>query len=281
MTFCVLPERCEQQSSHLLARTLVEAARVKGIRFPEVHRVIEAPGSGIQGEVDRQRVAVGSLAYVGTVDPAAVVGFAALQSGTDGVHAFVAVDGKPAGMVEYADRIRPELRSFLARLRELGIRRTILLSGDISANAVAVGRDIGIREAHGDLLPADKVELVRDLVDAGSKVLMVGDGTNDAPALSTATVGVALAAHGGGITAEAADMVVLADDLERVAEAVAISQRTLYIAHQSIWVGLGLSGLAMVLAGLGYIPPTLGALLQEGIDVTVILNAVRASASPS
>jgi heavy metal translocating P-type ATPase len=271
----------EQQSSHLLARTLVEAAKARGLRFPEVHHVVESPGSGVQGEVDRQRVTVGSLAYVGTTDPAAVIGFSALQSGSDGVHAFVAVGGKPAGMVEYADRIRPELHSFLARLRELGIRRTILLSGDISTNAVAVGREVGIREAHGDLLPGDKVELVRELVDGGSKVLMVGDGTNDAPALSTATVGVALAAHGGGITAEAADMVVLADDLERVADAVAISQRTLFIARQSIWVGLGLSGLAMILAGLGFIPPTLGALLQEGIDVTVILNAVRASASPT
>jgi heavy metal translocating P-type ATPase len=271
----------EQHSSHMLARTLVEAAKESGIRFPEAHHVVEAPGSGVRGEIDRQRVTVGSLAYVGTTDPAAVIGFAALQNGTGGVHAFVAVEGKAAGMVEYADRIRPELQSFLTRLRELGIRRTILLSGDISANAVAVGREIGIREAHGDLLPADKVDRVRDLVDAGSKVLMVGDGTNDAPALSTATVGVALAAHGGGITAEAADLVVLADDLERVADAVAISQRTLHIARQSIWVGLGLSGLAMILAGLGFIPPTLGALLQEGIDVTVILNAVRASANPT
>jgi len=219
------------------------------------------------------------LAYLGTTDPAAAADFAELGQGADGVHAFVAVEGRPAGMVEYADRIRPELGSFLKRLKALGIHRTILLSGDITANAVAVGRELGIQEIHGDLLPRDKVDLVRQLVDAGKKVLMVGDGTNDAPALSTATVGVALAAHGGGITAEAADMVVLADDLNRVADAVAISQRTLHIARQSIWVGLGLSGLAMIIAGLGYIPPTVGALLQEGIDVMVILNAVRASAS--
>ncbi|TFG53135.1 MAG: heavy metal translocating P-type ATPase [Gemmatimonadales bacterium] len=269
----------EQQSSHLLARTLVEAATAREIRFPEAHHVVEAPGSGIQGTVEEKSVSVGSLAYLKTTDPSAAVGFAELGHGADGVHAFVAVEGKPAGMVEYADRIRPELGSFLARLNALGIRRTILLSGDITANAVAVGKELGIQEIHGDLLPRDKVDLVRQLVDAGQKVLMVGDGTNDAPALSTATVGVALAAHGGGITAEAADMVVLADDLNRVADAVAISQRTMHIARQSIWVGLGLSGLAMIIAGLGYIPPTVGALLQEGIDVTVILNAVRASAS--
>jgi P-type E1-E2 ATPase len=118
---------------------------------------------------------------------------------------------------------------------------------------------------------------VRRLVKAGEKVLMVGDGTNDAPALSSATVGVALASGGGGITAEAADAVLLADDASRVVTAIAISRRTLGLARQSIWVGLGLSACAMVAASLGYVPPTVGALLQEAIDVGVILNALRAA----
>jgi P-type E1-E2 ATPase len=117
-------------------------------------------------------------------------------------------------------------------------------------------------------------------MEEGGHVLMVGDGTNDAPALSTATVGVALANGGGGITAEAADAVILADDPTRLAEAVAISRRTLRLARQSIWAGLGMSGVAMVVAAFGYIPPIAGALLQELIDVAVILNALRATFAP-
>ncbi|MFP5354985.1 MAG: HAD family hydrolase, partial [Gemmatimonadota bacterium] len=140
---------------------------------------------------------------------------------------------------------------------------------------------VGIAEAVGDLLPGDKVERVAELSRREGRVLMVGDGVNDAPALSRADVGIALAGHGGGITAEAADVVILIDDLSRVGEAVRIAQGTLRIAKQSILVGLGLSGVGMIVAALGYLPPVAGALAQEAIDVAVILNALRASKVPT
>ncbi|MGH7499438.1 MAG: HAD-IC family P-type ATPase, partial [Gemmatimonadales bacterium] len=159
------------------------------------------------------------------------------------------------------------------------IRRILLLSGDSEANAAAVARAVGIDEVYGDLLPEAKVACVHRLMKEGERVAMLGDGTNDAPALSSATVGIALAG-GGGITAEAADAVILADDPTRLEVAIAISRRTLRLARESIWVGLGLSGVAMVVASFGHIPPIAGALLQEAIDVAVILNALRATFPP-
>ena len=268
----------EQVSGHLLARSVVEAALASGAPLPAAHDVVEAPGQGVWGRVEGRAVAVGARSFIRKTQPQAAEGFQALGDDADGLRAYVAVDDRPAGVIVYADRERADLRQFFTELRALGYRRMLLLTGDHRANAERVAAAAGISEIHADLLPEGKVRVVRDLVDRGEKVVMVGDGTNDAPALSTATVGVALAAHGGGITAEAADVVVLVDDLTRVSEAVAVSRRTMHIARQSIWVGLGLSTVAMGFAAWGLIPPTVGAVLQELIDVSVILNALRTSA---
>jgi heavy metal translocating P-type ATPase len=272
----------EHGSGHLLARTLSDELTGRGIVPAEAHEVTESPGEGVTGRADGRWVTVGGWAYVVQRHPGAEAGLHAALAAVQGeaLRAYVAVDGRGAGVVEYADRIRPGVTGFLATLRALGVRRTLLLSGDDQANAAAVGLAVGVDESHGGLLPGEKVAFVQRLVKEGERVLMVGDGTNDAPALSSATVGIALASGGGGITAEAADAVVLADDPTRIAEAMAISRRTLRLARQSIWAGLGLSGAAMAGASLGYIPPVAGALLQEGIDVAVILNALRAAFPP-
>lgn len=269
----------EQGSGHLLARTLVQEAEARGIDPPAAKNVSEAPGQGVSGNIEGRQVTVGGWSFVVDRHPAAQAELRALRTAdsTPGLRAYVAIDGHGAGVVEYADRLRPELTGFIPRLQQLGIRRVLLLSGDDQANATSVARAVGIGEAHGDLLPEAKVAYVQRLMQEGDGVLMVGDGTNDAPALGTATVGVALASSGGGISAEAADAVILADDPTRVADAIEISRRTLRIARQSIWTGLGLSGTAMVVASFGYIPPIAGAILQEVIDVAVILNALRAT----
>jgi P-type E1-E2 ATPase len=181
--------------------------------------------------------------------------------------------------IEFADQLREELAPMFADLRQLGFQRTYLYSGDKQANVAAIASQVGITEYAGDLSAQDKVTRVTALEKAGRRVLMVGDGTNDAPSLSAATVGVALAGHGGGVVAEAADVVLLIDDPSRIAEAVRIGRRALYIARQSIGVGLGLSLVGMGFAAAGMLTPVAGALIQEAIDVAVILNALRAASA--
>lgn len=268
----------EQGSSHQLARVIVEAAaRLDGETIPTATSHLESPGQGAVGAVNGHAVHVGSRSFVlphGKIDPEQL---AMLEAGDIALRAYVAIDGQLAGVIEYADQLRPELGRVLEGIRRAGIARVLLLSGDHAPNVRAVAASVGITEVQGDLLPAQKAAIVTRLRAGGDVVMMVGDGTNDAPALSSADVGVALAGHGGGITAEAADVIILVDSLDRVIDALAIGKRTMRVAKESIVAGLALSGAAMVFAALGFIPPAIGAVLQEAIDVAVILNAVRAS----
>lgn len=267
----------EQSSGHLLARSLVKAALLQWPQLPTATDVTETPGRGVTGEVDGHRVTVGSRSYVLERHPMALEGFAEVEDQSSALRAYLAVDGHGVGRVEYNDRARPEVRRTLAALADHGIRRTLLLSGDDERHTRRIADAAGIANAIGEMTPEDKVRAIEGIIADGDAVVMVGDGTNDAPALSAATVGIAMAGHGGGISAEAADMIITVDDLARVNEAVGISRRTIRIAKQSIWTGLGLSGIAMGFAALGYIPPVFGALFQEAIDVAVIVNALRTS----
>ncbi|MEP6991382.1 MAG: heavy metal translocating P-type ATPase [bacterium] len=268
----------EHRSGHLLARSIVRAATEAGVVVGEARDVTEDPGRGVKGTVEDHAICVGARTYAADCIAGTGRGEASpAVDGDGGLRAHVVIDGVARGTIEFADRVRPGLPAFFADLERLGIRRTLLLSGDSAAHTLAIAKAVGITDARGDLLPGDKVTVVNSLVDAGEHVLMVGDGTNDAPALSAAHVGIALAGHGGGITAEAADIVVLSDDLRNVADVIRISRRTLRIARQSIRVGLGLSAAAMLVAAAGHIVPIAGAVLQEAIDVAVILNALRTS----
>lgn len=270
----------EQGSGHLLARTLVREAENRGQAAAPAAAIVETPGRGIEGDVDGVHVAVGARSFIAERYPAARprIEKADKANGREPtLRAYVAIDGELAGLIEYADMIRPGIPELIVRLRAAGVRHVILLSGDRAENARAVAAAVGIDESRGDMLPQDKVEVVKRLLDEGESVVMMGDGTNDAPALSTATVGVALASHGRGIATEAADVILLADDPSRLMDAIEISRRTMRIARQSIWVGLGVSAVGMVFAALGHIPPVAGAAIQETVDLAVILNALRAS----
>jgi len=270
----------EVGSGHLLARSTVAEALDRGLDLPKASDITEYAGRGVSGTVDGRRVTVGERSIVTERHPALADAVAAFHDGqSGGLRAFIAVGDDSLGVIHYADRLRAGLEQLGSRLAARGLTRVVLLSGDHADNVAKIAREVGITEARGDQLPQDKVAAVKALEAEGRRVLMVGDGTNDAPALASATVGVALAAHGGGISAEAAGVVLLADDVMRVEEAVAIGQRTVRIARQSIGAGLALSAAGMVVAALGYLPPTAGALVQEAIDIAVIVNALRAAAA--
>ena len=261
----------EQLSSHHLAHAVVDAGRerVAGEALPRVTDFRESPGRGVSGSVEGRQVHVGSLRHLRDV------GIPIPERSGDGTTAHVAVDGRIAGTIQFADRLRHQVPSLMQHLAVLGVRETVMLTGDREAPAEAIAAQAGIRTVRANLMPADKVAAVRELTRRHGNVLMVGDGINDAPALAAATVGVAMGAHGTAVSAEAADVVLLVDDIARVGDAMAISRRMRRIALQSIGIGLGVSFALMIVASLGYITPAAGAVMQEALDAAVILNALR------
>jgi heavy metal translocating P-type ATPase len=259
----------EGLSAHHLGRAVAEAGRRLG-PVPPADAVQETPGLGVSGRVEGRSVAVGSAAYF------ASRGVPVHDGNAERTTAFVAIDGRLAGSITFADRLRHQVPALMGRLAQLGVRDTVMLTGDRQESAEAIAAHAGIRTVRANLLPADKVAAVLELKQRHGGVVMVGDGTNDAPALAAATVGVAMGEHGPAASAEAADVVLLVDDIGRVGDAMAISQRMRRIILQSIGIGLGVSGALMVVASLGLIPPSIGAILQEALDVLVILNALRA-----
>jgi heavy metal translocating P-type ATPase len=271
----------DRMSAHVLGEALVAAAHEAELELTMPADVQEEPGQGIAGSVDGHRVLVGSRAFMRDAEvPQSEIDAARLATtrGSGEAHVLVAVDGQIAGVIVMADEVRPDARGVVARLRAEGIRHVAMASGDRRSVAERVGRELALDRVYAELSPEEKLEIVRHI--GGDqllrKVVMVGDGVNDAPALALADVGIAMGAAGATVSAETADAVITVDRIDRVADAVHAGRRSLHIARQSVLVGMGMSLAAMVVAAFGYLPPVAGALLQEGIDVAVILNALRA-----
>jgi len=268
----------DELSAHVVAEALVHHAEARGLILAEAIDVHERPGDGIEGTVEGRRVAVGSRSFLRgrgiALDGQDAI---ALQApGRSQVH--VAVDRRLAGIVVMADRPRPDAAAAVGALRAAGATRVAMVTGDDRATAEEVARGVGLDEVFADRAPEDKLAVMRTVQSdpAARLVAMVGDGVNDAPALAAADIGIAMAAAGATVSAEAADVVITVDRIDRVAQALRIGGRSLSIARQSVLAGMGLSLAAMVAAALGHITPVAGALLQETIDVAVILNALRA-----
>jgi P-type E1-E2 ATPase len=192
----------------------------------------------------------------------------------------VGVDGRLAGLFILADRLRAGTEALLRDLRTLGVTRIVLATGDRRDVAEMVVRSLPIDAVRSELSPDQKTLVVLSERKNGP-VMMIGDGINDAPALAAADLGVAMGAKGAAASAEAADVVLLVDQLDRVLSAIRIARRSRRIALESVYAGLGLSVAGMIAAAVGLIMPVQGAIFQEVIDVAVILNALRALHGPS
>ncbi|MDG6922296.1 MAG: heavy metal translocating P-type ATPase [Nitrososphaerota archaeon] len=270
-----------QLSSHVAAQSIAHKAAKQFAKLELPLEFKETPGAGVEGVIQQQTILVGSKRFLEARLGKELVG-KQLQDVIEDTQSygkmltFVAIDSKPAGVIVFNDQLRAGVPSMIQRLHDLGVEETVMLTGDNFENAQTIAREAGIQVVEANLLPGQKVEKLQKLKEKYERLMMVGDGINDAPALATATVGVAMGAHGAGISAEAADVVLLVDDITAVSDAVSISQRMLKVAKQGIFIGLGSSFALMVIAAFGFIPPAIGAMLQEVIDASVILNALRA-----
>ena len=270
----------EQASHHVVAAAIVDAATARGLKLAIPAKAHETMGSGLEGVIDGRAVRVGSHQMVcGSHKPEAwalrVLRRAAWRSA---LSVFVAVEGQLIGVILLADELRRDTPRAVQSLRTAGVSRIVMVTGDRADAAETIGAALDLDAVLAEREPADKVDAVTT-EQRQSPTAMVGDGINDAPALAAANVGIAMGARGASASSEAADVVILVDRLDRVAEAFSIALRTRGIALQSILAGMTLSGVAMGFAAVGLLPPIAGALTQEVIDVVVILNALRALTS--
>ena len=290
----VHPDRCnEQQLLHLAAHVehftthpigaaLRDAYPDEATDGCEVTDVEEVAGQGVRARVGKQVVCVGNTKMMEAIgahchdcpqcghDHAAVVGTI--------VH--VAIDGEYAGHIVINDRIKDDSAEAMARLRQLGVEHTVMLTGDRREVAEHVARQLGLSEYHAELLPADKVAAMERLSSIhsplSSKLAFVGDGINDAPVLARADVGIAMGGLGSDAAIEAADVVLMDDRPSKIADSISIARRTIGIARQNVWMAIGIKVAVLLLASFGLATLWLAVFADVGVTVLAVLNAMRA-----
>ena len=262
----------EQSSSHVLAQSLVSYAQRQGIKLSPVSDIQEITAQGVQGICQDSLISVGKMALMPELSE---------EQKTDKTCVYVSKDGQYIGHITFSDRVRPEAKRTMEELKNLGVSHLVMLTGDRKVIADKIAQEVEITEFHADCLPQDKIYFLKAVAPDQHPVLMVGDGVNDAPALTTADIGIAMGASGSSAASESADAVILEDDLSKVVQVIKIAKHTMSIARQSVLLGLAVCLVLMLIAATGAIPTLIGALLQEVVDTVAILSALRAHSKAS
>ena len=263
----------ESASSHPISKSL-QKAYGQELDRSRVGQVEERSGAGVVAEVDGKSVAAGNDKLMNQL------GVAFQESDEPGTVVHISVDGVYAGQILIADRIKPGAAEAIAQLRSAGVRRMVMLTGDHRSVAEKVAKELGIDEYYSELLPADKVTKVEELLAERSndrdKLAFVGDGINDAPVLSRADIGIAMGAMGSDAAIEAADVVLMDDDPRKIAKAIKISRKCLRIVYQNTWFAIGIKLGCLLLGALGIANMWLAIFADVGVMVLAVLNAIRA-----
>ena len=267
----------ERYSEHPLAHAILEFGRVLGQLSPSSTEFEALIGRGARATIDGEIIYVGNERLARELGVAATTAIAELQrlerAGNTAV--LVMTRREPIGVLGIADQVRLEARSALASLRDTGVPRIVMLTGDNEGTARAVAADLGIDTYHAELLPDDKVEIVRQLESDGERVAFVGDGVNDAPALAAATVGVAMGAAGTDVALETADIALMGDDLTKLTLAMRLSRRTLQVIRQNVWFSIGIKAVFLVLAVGGWATLWMAVVADMGASLVVVANGLR------
>lgn len=268
---------CEMHSEHHLAEAIVNKAKEIKIKPAQVQNMQSTPGQGVEADWENKKVAVGNLkmfeSELDSWDPEIREKASDLRDEGKTV-VFVTVDQKPAGIISLADQIRPDSKKALNQLKKNGIKKIVMLTGDNRGVADAIAKELNIDEVHADLLPEQKVEVIEKLKKSGM-VAMVGDGVNDAPALATSHIGIAMGAAGTDVALETADIVLMGDDLTKLPYLLQLTRKAKKVVWQNI--GFSLAVIVMLLFGVFLIdlPLTLGVIGHEGSTLLVVVNGLR------
>lgn len=262
----------EQSSNHVLAQAIVAKAKADGLKLTKAKHVKEIAGNGVEANVHGQLVLVGRMQLIQKHGVTLPKNFE--PANIEQTAALIAIDGKLAGVITLKDEIRPESKQTIQKLQKLGIKNIMMVTGDNKATAKSIAKQLNIKTIIAEALPGDKLRAIE--AEKLRPVAFVGDGVNDAPVLTASNVGIALGARGSTAASDSADVVIMQDNLHHVADSVAISKRTFFIAKQSILIGIGMSFVLMLIFSTGKFTPVLGAAIQELVDVVVIFNALRA-----